>query len=456
MKSAGEEAYIVIMTAFEWKKCEPERKKYMHLSDAEYNAVLCMGTFHWNGYYREICLKYLSKESGYLPYYIVRMNDWVKEVRETAYILLCGKMKCCNVMEIVSAMPMLERLLQSRRKSEKHIGEILEIVYRRINEDLAEQHLPLIVKQELSVRSSFYRLITREQLLSRELMLGLLNMESYGTFQERILIGLFRFYRYSEREVNEYLMHKSSNVRYQALLQKEKMCPGVWEGIENMLLDRAKKIRDNVIYVLTKYKGFNAGEFYRKELRANGNRIALVEMGYYGTKEDLPLIGEYLKSDNQTVVRQALHAYGKVAGSTESDLYWKYLVSEELVLCREAYRIILANKIHYGADVLWAEYQKRKNSPCSEYIIYLLIYEPVWKRMGYLLELYREPDLSDVVRYRVEQAILRRNDYAVLSEHTADELVEFLERNRTDYPENMVKGLLFDIRVLQKELAAHR
>ena len=35
-------------------------------------------------------------------------------------------------------------------------------------------------------------------------------------------------------------------------------------------------------------------------------------------------------------------------------------------------------------------------------------------------------------------------------------LVEFLERNRTDYPEDVVKGLLFDIGVLQKVLALHR
>jgi hypothetical protein len=36
------------------------REKYPHLSDEEYSALLCIGTFHYNGYFRENCLRKLA------------------------------------------------------------------------------------------------------------------------------------------------------------------------------------------------------------------------------------------------------------------------------------------------------------------------------------------------------------------------------------------------------------
>ena len=445
--------------SIDWRKCEPDRKKYKYLSDAEYNAILCMGTFHHNGYYREICLRYLSKLPGNLSYYIVRMNDWVNEIRETAYLLLCGKLKHCDVIEIVNAMPMFERLLWSQRRSEQRYGEIVSLVCIRLQEDVSEQHLPVIVKRELLVRGAFYRFIAKEKILSKEMMQKMLDMEPFGAYKDRILLGIFHIYGCSEKEVEVYLTHRSSNVRYHALMQKAKLHPGMWDGIEKMLLDRSKKIREYVIYVMKKYAGFDAAEFYRNELIANGNRVALEEMGYYGKKEDIALIEKYLESDNPSVVRHALRACGRIAGSDGSNLYWKFVCGDQLPLCHEAYHIIVANRIHYGTDVLWDEYQRQKEKGMIlqkhqrqeeaftwEYIIYLLTYEPVWKRMRYMLELYKDSDLPARVRFRIELAINKRNVYSVISEDDAGKIMEYLERNRKYYPERMVEGLLFDIK----------
>ena len=53
----------------------------------ERKYVLILGTFHPNGYFRERCMEELAKESGALPYLMLRANDWVKPIFENEELL---------------------------------------------------------------------------------------------------------------------------------------------------------------------------------------------------------------------------------------------------------------------------------------------------------------------------------------------------------------------------------
>ncbi|MBQ4362446.1 MAG: hypothetical protein II782_00395, partial [Oscillospiraceae bacterium] len=57
-----------------------ERRKYPHLTDDEYHAILCCGTFYRNGYFREKALKMLPVSGRYMRYILLRVNDWVSEI----------------------------------------------------------------------------------------------------------------------------------------------------------------------------------------------------------------------------------------------------------------------------------------------------------------------------------------------------------------------------------------
>ena len=55
----------------------------------------------------------MAKESGALPYLMLRANDWVKPVREKAFFLLNRYIASCSVEEILFSMPVLEKLESS-------------------------------------------------------------------------------------------------------------------------------------------------------------------------------------------------------------------------------------------------------------------------------------------------------------------------------------------------------
>lgn len=85
--------------------------------------VLILGTFHPNGYFRERCMEELAKESGALPYLMLRANDWVEPVREKAFFLLNRYIASCSVEEILFSMPVLEKLESSGRRSDEQLQE---------------------------------------------------------------------------------------------------------------------------------------------------------------------------------------------------------------------------------------------------------------------------------------------------------------------------------------------
>ena len=57
------------------------QKKDWFRSDRDYFWILALGSFHPNGYYRQACLEEMAGYPGALPFLVLRLNDWVGEVR---------------------------------------------------------------------------------------------------------------------------------------------------------------------------------------------------------------------------------------------------------------------------------------------------------------------------------------------------------------------------------------
>lgn len=66
----------------------------------QYVAILCMGTFHSNGYFRQSCMEELAQYEESLPFLVIRLNDWVEEIRNSAYDLVMYRIKTCGIKEL--------------------------------------------------------------------------------------------------------------------------------------------------------------------------------------------------------------------------------------------------------------------------------------------------------------------------------------------------------------------
>ena len=72
----------------DWQRVNIERKQLSRLNNTEYLTVLKLGTFHGNGYYRQKCMEALASYEGTLSFLMLRLNDWVSPIRESAFALV--------------------------------------------------------------------------------------------------------------------------------------------------------------------------------------------------------------------------------------------------------------------------------------------------------------------------------------------------------------------------------
>lgn len=86
------------------------RERFMHLSDGQYDAVIKLGTFMADGYGRQECMERLGSTQGALPFLILRMNDWVEPIQESAYVLAKERLNACSLHELLCALPILEKI----------------------------------------------------------------------------------------------------------------------------------------------------------------------------------------------------------------------------------------------------------------------------------------------------------------------------------------------------------
>lgn len=419
------------------------------LSDAEWNAVLKIGTFHPNGYFREACLKALDGSDGCLRYYYLRMNDWVKEVRDCSAGILIEYLKACPFYDIIKDLFVLERLYFSVRRSETYVNRVLKIIDERVEKELSEAHLNILFKEEAVIRNSFYKFLCKDNVLSKAAADYIIDNEPYANFKERLFIYKLEKFKCSEQEIEKYIRHKCPNVRYLALLNKYESSHSSWDGIEAFLTDKSSKVRSLAVFILKKYENFEPRQYYLNLLNSAHSEIALIDIGIYGTRDDAETVSEYLRSDKTPIVRKALHSYGRLMGSAGEKIYWNYICSENISLCVEAYRLIAANRIRYGADRIWHEYKARIGEASGKYFLYLLFKEPVFERMEYLLELFCDETTDTVTKNRVYDILCQRSMYAVISAEKAESLTKLIKTNEGRLG-GLASELLFDISIARK------
>ncbi len=137
-------------------------------SDRKY--VLIVGTFHPNGYFRKRCMEALAKEKGALPFLLLRANDWVRPIRERAFPLIYEYLKQCDTEEILSSLPVLEKLQRSGRRSDLQMKELKDRIFVRLKQTLRSADWSKIWPEDFSVRKSLYRISMDMGLLTLEQM----------------------------------------------------------------------------------------------------------------------------------------------------------------------------------------------------------------------------------------------------------------------------------------------
>lgn len=425
------------------------RNDFAYLTDSQYHAVLKLGTFSSNGYYRQKCMEQLQDVDGSLPFLILRMNDWVEQIRESAYRLSQKRMLKCGLYEFFQSFPMLEKLKHSRRRDDALIcsleAQAGQLIARQL-QVLQNETLAQIPHYEIWIKNAIYRFINDNLILNREQMERLLTLERTGYGQMLLILGIFRHFGYDSSRADQYLLAKSAVVRYHTLVYRYEQEHDIWNGLEAMLTDPSRRIRDYTAYILKKHTDIDVIAFYRKELERRVSKITLYSIGDHGTKAEIAVIRPYLDDARESICKAALYAYGKLAQTDGEEVYWKFLFDARPVLAKQAYRCIRKYEISYGATRLYEAYVKNRSGFPANYLLMLLLSEPFWKRLPYLLLLNCDGNLTQKEHQIVAEGICRGYQYGSVSNQQADLIKNLLEQNENTISEPIRNRILFDLK----------
>lgn len=209
-----------MFTSLEWSidwSAVPLRPALQVLDEEEQKYVLILGSFHPNGYFRERCMEELAGVSGTLPYLMLRANDWAEPVRRNAFLLLGRYIDQCSVEEILAAMPVLEKIQCSGRRSDEQMKILKDQIYARLKEGFGHESWQAIWPEDVSVRRSLYRLTIKMRVLSIEQMDCWLRKEKDSCAITILIKGILAHPDCTLTRASGYLSYPNTQIRTCAL-----------------------------------------------------------------------------------------------------------------------------------------------------------------------------------------------------------------------------------------------
>lgn len=411
------------------------------------NYVLILGTFHPNGYFREACVRELVKRKGNLPWLLLRINDWVRPVRDTAFWLLPLYMNNCNAEEIIGSLPVMERLWNSRRRSHEQMEAVEKLFHARMKELLTEMDLSSILIKDFSARKSFYRMALRTGLMTLEQLDGCLKKEKDVCGQMILIRGILCHPDCTLERAEGYLQHKSVRIRRIAVEYKYEHLKNCWEGLEEMLLDSGRGVREYAAYILERHSNLDIREYYLSHLSGDHPEYAILGLSEYSRQGNVPVFLKCLEHPGHKALKCTLLALGRQEDFHEEELLWSYLLDDRIDIAKAAYTAILKRDFYPGAERIYQECTKEYPEQQKKYLIRLLCRESSWMRLPWLICLYRN-DLPEWEKMLILQGIGGRYMQCRIADAQKNRIYEALDEKRDELPDGIEQGILFDLKFL--------
>lgn len=433
-------SYTSLLWSINWRDVDVKSMSqyFDHIED--YKSLLIMGCFHPSGYFREKCIRLLTHHPYTLSLVMLRMNDWVEEIQNTAYQLTYNQLSKCSLNELIDVSYVLMKVRNSQRRSQMNWCHIEKLYKDRLKETIKTFDIHHFMKQDIHNRKAFYLLMNEENLFSSDMLEQLLHYEK-DTFCLLLVIRNMLKGLDDLEKISFLMKHRSFYIRKEAYIRYYEIMQDAWDGIENGLLDRSYSIRDYICFVINKHKQFDILGFYLNHLDCPEG---LLGIGECGNHKQVELLLPYLESDDEKMVKAAIQSISRLLTYHGSDIYWQFLLDERISVSKVAYLTIIKNKVHYGADFIYEHYLSSSLEHHQRYLLSLLLEEDSWERLPYLLKLYEYPEAK--MQNRIQVKVNQRNPYKKVSYALKEKIMCELNCKDNAIDDDIKESIIFDLR----------
>jgi len=371
-----------------WRKLTPARVS--RFAETDFAASLCgLASFHGNGYVRESAVDELRQIRGgsELPFLLIRINDWVPIVRESA---LAGIRERLLPEYATHFLKNLRLVLQlgSRSRSDKVVVEAICALLRR--PECRETLQGGMASEDRALRRASFQLAAGADEPGRSLIIRAAIADPDPIARAWAVRRFLSDVSDAElpRVVGTLLKDRFRPVRHDALWTLASRLPELAEEpLRLALLDASASVRETARHFLGK-SGFELGSHYSTVIREGNPRTlpaAICGLGEAGRKEDAAQILLFLSNAEPRLRKAAIYALGQLDSEAFLPEFLTALSDSHPGVSREAVRASLPKARLFDLEALSALFQKDPRLFVRKHVLMLVQRFGKWERLAPLL-----------------------------------------------------------------------
>ena len=404
---------------YEWHKLSPEQLlSFEHFGETSV-SLLGMASFHQSGYVREAAIKRLAliSRGTELPFLILRVNDWVSNVRDAANQAIQSRLKPDYAPSFIENLTLVSRLEEAGRADHK---PLVQAIYQLLQSaECRTALLDALKSEDRFIRRASFKLAlglnSSEPDLSPVVRLALNEKDT--------VVRVWAAQRVSSAFEGATLDHfvelmkcdKFMPVRREPLrIEVQRNSPELLSDLRTALLDTHASMREEARYHLRKLDPMDVATFYRQHvLVAEGLTLYAVicGLGETGTAADDLLIMPYASHPAAKIRWAAMRALAKLNSKAHVDLFIEGLKDQFPYVSRQAFNALTEKAGVLSGERIWELFQSSAHAHVRRNALSLIEKLGKWDSIYYLLRAVRDADevMACMSRFAIQRWLARFN-----------------------------------------------
>lgn len=375
-----------------WQKLQPlDLAKWVGPGE-QGRLLLRLSSFHSNGYIREESVRRLTliEDGSELPYLLIRLGDWVIQVREAAKWAVLQRIRKSYADHFVKNLALVLRLKGKRRADHTHI---IELVTRLLSGPSARPSVFAgINDRSRTVRRACFQLLTtgRPADLSNTLLMATEVEDPVIRLRAAGLLGDVLPADQLSAALLKLLRDRFPPIRREALSLWVKAFPAnAGEKLMLALLDGCRSVREEARYHLRKNDDSDFAQFYRDALVGGDSKVlgaTISGLAESGIPEDAELVLPFLFHPMAKIRRAACRCLMVLGGAKFVHRIFQMVLDDSPGVSAQARKALEPHTGSLTATKIWNTFKATAKPVHARLnLLRLIAALPKWEKISYLI-----------------------------------------------------------------------
>lgn len=341
-----------------------------------------VSSLHGSGYARENAIQRLAafRDGRELRYLLLRLNDWVPQVREAARMAILARIDPRYANHFAAHLGLVTRLQRSTRADHAYV---LRAVSQMLRAASPAGLLMALNDRNAATRRAVFHILTDREPRDPEIVRAALRVDD-----PVIRMRALRMLPFDENraQIEALFDDPASVVRAEAL-----MLAADTPRLLAALLDRNANVRA-IVRIRLREQNIDFAALYRDALQGEQGKAAIAGLSETGTRADAELLLPFLQHPAPSVRRAAVRAIVVLGRDAYVDVVMQSLRDEAPGVSRQARLALMPHAATIAASDIAAMYESTQATHVRRNLLLLLRAMSKWDNITIFLRAMRDTD----------------------------------------------------------------